>query len=66
MEKQRTVHRCFEVTKNTLVPVVGTLQRSEKLLISAKHQGLGLSIQAWGVITHNPTERGERKPLAPL
>ena len=47
----------LEVTKNTLVPVVGTFQCSEKLLISAKHLGMRLSIQAWEMITHNPTEK---------
>ena len=62
MEKQRTIHRYFEVTKNTLVPVVGTFQCSEKSLISAKHHGLKPSIQAWETVTHNPTERKrERK-----
>ena len=30
MEKQGTDDRYYEVTKNTQVPVVGTLQRSEK------------------------------------
>ena len=49
MEKQRTVHRCLEVTKSTLVPVVGTFQ------CSAKPHDLRLSIWAWETITHNPT-----------
>ena len=78
MEKQRTVHRCFEVTKNTLVPVVGTFQHSEKSLISAQHRGPRPSIQAWEKITHNyvakerERERGREKegereePLAQL
>ena len=57
MEKQRTVHRYFEVTKNTLVSDVGTFQCSEKSLISVKHWGLKQSIQAWETITHNPTVR---------
>ena len=37
--------------------MVGTFQRSEKSLISAKHYSLRVSIQAWEMITHNPTER---------
>ena len=61
MGKQRTVHRCFEVTKNTLVPVVGIFQHSEKSLISAKHRGLTPSIGAWEMITHNPAEREREK-----
>ena len=65
MEKQRAAHRCFEVTKNTLEPVVGTFQRSEKSLISAKHHGLGPSIQTWEMITNTPAER-EREREEPL
>ena len=60
MEKQKTVHRRFEVTKNTLVPVVGTFQCSEKSLVSTKHLGLKPSIWACETITHNPAAR-ERK-----
>ena len=61
MEKQRTVHKCFEVTKNTLVLVVGIYQRFEKLLISAEYHGLRPSIQAWEMIIHNPAERGRER-----
>ena len=50
---------CFEVTKNILVPVVGTFQCSGKSLISAKHRGLRPSIWA---ITHNLAAR-ERRPI---
>ena len=57
MGKQRTVHRCFQVTKNTLAPDVGTFQHSEKSLVSAKHRGLRRSIRAWEMITHDPTAR---------
>ena len=54
MEKQRTVQRCLEVTKNTLVSVVGTFHHSEKSLISAKRFGLRPGIPAREMITHNP------------
>ena len=54
MEKQRTVHRCLEMTKNTREPVVDTFQHFEKSQISAKRRGLRPSIWAWERITHNP------------
>ena len=53
------------MTKNILVPVVGTSQRSEKSLISAKHHSLRPSIREWEMITHNPERETEREePLA--
>ena len=61
MEKQQTVHKCFEVTKNTLVPVVGTFQFCEKSLISAKHGSLRQSIQAWEMITPNSIVKDREK-----
>ena len=60
MEKQRTVHWCFDMTKNTLVSVVGTFQHSEKSLISAKHRALRPSIKAWETITHSPVRMREK------
>ena len=57
MEKQRSVYRCFEVTKKYTSGSVGTFQRSKKSLISAKHCGLRQSIRAWETITRNPAER---------
>ena len=49
--------------KNTLVPAVGTFPHSEKSLISAKHCSLRLTIQAWDMITHNPTVRERERGL---
>ena len=44
---------CALKWQNTLMPVVGTFQLSEKSLISAKRCGMRRSIQAWERITHN-------------
>ena len=47
MEKQRTVHRYIEVMKNTLIPIIGTFQHSEKSWISqtlrpqTEHRSMG-------------------------
>ena len=57
MEEQRTVHRCFEGTKHTLVPVVGTFQHSEKSLISAKRCGLRPSMEDNHPQSHIERER---------
>ena len=57
MDEQSTVCRYSEVTKNTLVPVVGTFQHSKKSQISAKHHSLRPSIRAWETIAHNATVR---------
>ena len=54
---------CFEVTKNTLMPVVGTCQCSEKSPISAKHCGLRPSIRARDMIIHNPREREREREI---
>ena len=58
MEKQRTLHRCFEVTKNTLVEDI--FQCCGKSLISAKHYCLRPNIRAREMITHNPAARERR------
>ena len=55
MEKSKDCPQAFEVTKNILMTVVGTSQRSEKLLITAKRCGLTPRIRAQETITHNPT-----------
>ena len=58
MEKQRTVHRCFEVTKNTPVPIVGIFKHSEKSLISAKYYSLRPSMGDDHPQSYSRRERG--------